>query len=135
MTQRTEVGLLIVRLVLGITFLVHGIIKFQSGIGNIAGWFESIGLPGFIAYATALIEVVGGIAMIIGLGTRIVAVLFALIMAGAIIKAKLAAGFTGSPQMAGYELELALLAVSVLLGLSGSRFIAVDQVLSRGKEA
>lgn len=127
MTKKTEVGLLLVRLVVGITFLIHGVIKFQSGIGNIAGWFESIGLPGFTAYATAIIEVAGGIAMIIGLGTRIVAVLFAVVMAGAILMAKLGAGFTGTPQMAGYELELALLAVSVLLALSGSSLLAVGK--------
>ncbi len=113
---------------LGVTFLMHGIVKFQSGIGNIAGWFESIGLPGFLAYAVAVIELAGGIALIIGLGTRIVSVLIALIMIGAILKVKLAAGFLGSQQAAGYELDLMLLAVSILLALSGSKLFALDKL-------
>lgn len=135
MTKNVEAGVLIARLVLGITFLVHGVMKFQSGIGNIAGWFESIGLPGFAAYVIAVIELVGGIAMIAGIGTRIVAVLFALVMIGAIVKVKLDVGFAGNGQMAGYELDLALLALSVLLALSGSRLLSLDRLFSRSKES
>ncbi|GAA3326988.1 hypothetical protein GCM10020331_065160 [Ectobacillus funiculus] len=60
---------------------------------NIAGWFESIGLPGALAYVVAFVEMVGGLAVVIGLGTRIVSVLLSLVMIGAIIKVKLAVGF------------------------------------------
>lgn len=120
MNTKHETGSLILRLVLGISFLVHGLIKFQSGIDNIAGWFQSIGLPGFAAYAVAIIEVVGGIALIVGIGTRVVSVLFALIMVGAIVTVKLAAGFAGNGQMAGYELDLAFLAMAIYLALNGS---------------
>jgi putative oxidoreductase len=131
MSTRIETGLLILRVVLGITFLIHGINKFQMGIGNVVGWFESMGLPGFIAYATAIIELVGGAALIIGLGTRVVSVLFAIIMVGAIVKVKAAAGFLGNPQMPGYELDLVLLAVSASLAVTGSRLLAVDSLLFR----
>lgn len=72
--------------------------------------------------------------MIAGLGTRIVAVLFALTMVSAIIKVKLAAGFLGNQQMAGYELDLALLAIAVLIGLSGSRLLSLDRLLFRSAE-
>jgi putative oxidoreductase len=34
----------------GITFAVHGCSKFQMGLGNVAGWFESIGIPGVLAW-------------------------------------------------------------------------------------
>ena len=57
--------------VLGITFFIHGLAKFQGGIENTVGWFASIGL-GALAYAVASIELVGGILLIIGLGSRIV---------------------------------------------------------------
>ncbi|XEC93280.1 DoxX family protein [Paenibacillus tarimensis] len=137
MKNQVEAGLLIVRLVLGITFVIHGIEKFQMGIGNVSGWFGSMGIPGFMAYIIAIIELVGGIAMILGLGTRIVGILFAATMIGAIFKVKLASGFTGNGQMAGYELDLALLAISVLLALSGSRLWSVDSLLfnSKGSKA
>ncbi|UVI28670.1 DoxX family protein [Paenibacillus spongiae] len=133
MTKQMEAGLLIVRLVLGITFFVHGLTKFQDGIGNIAGWFDSIGIPGFAAYIVAVIELVGGAAMIVGFGTRIVAALFVLVMAGAMIKVKFAAGFLGNPQMAGYELDLALMAMSVLFALSGGQKYSLDHLLFRSK--
>lgn len=131
MTKQSEIGTLILRFVIGITFLIHGLDKFQSGIGNIAGWFESIGLPGFLAYIVATIETVGGIAVILGLGTRIVSFLFILVLAGAIITVKSAVGFTGNGQMAGYELDLALLAIAVHLAINGSSLYSVDALLRK----
>lgn len=80
------IGNLIIRIVLGVTFFAHGLAKFQSGIDNVAGWFTSIGLPGGLAYGVATVELVGGILLIIGLGVRYVGLLFALILAGAIVK-------------------------------------------------
>lgn len=134
MTRNVEIGVLISRLVLGITFLVHGFTKFQGGIGNTAGWFQSIGLPGFGAHIIAGIELVGGIAIILGLGTRLVAALFGLTMVGAMVKVKLAAGFMGNQQMAGYELDLALLALSILLMLTGSNLLSLDRLFGGNEE-
>ncbi|TCS93908.1 DoxX family protein [Hazenella coriacea] len=131
MTQKHEVGLLMLRLVLGATFFIHGLVKFQGGIENIAGWFDSIGLPGFLAYVIATIELVGGIAMIIGLGTRVIAILFAIVMIGAIITVKGAVGFLGNGQMAGYELDLILMFISIHLLISGSSLYAVDSLFRK----
>ncbi|WP_332696134.1 DoxX family protein [Halalkalibacter lacteus] len=127
--KTSQIGLFIVRVVVGITFMLHGLDKFQTGIGNIAGWFDSVGLPGFLAYIIAVIELVGGIAMILGIGTRIVGGLFALVMVGAIVTVKLPAGFLG-----GFELDVILLAVSIQLAMSGSSIFSLDQVLTRSKE-
>ncbi|QED47781.1 DoxX family protein [Cytobacillus dafuensis] len=132
--KKYEVGTLILRVFLGITFFIHGLVKFQGGIENIVGWFESIGLPGFMAYGVALIELVGGIALVIGLGSRIVSALFALVMIGAILKVKLAVGFLGNGQMAGYELDLAFLAISIFIAMNGSKLFALDQILFKAKE-
>ncbi|KAB2330140.1 DoxX family protein [Cytobacillus depressus] len=131
--MKYEAGTLILRVILGITFFIHGLVKFQGGIENIVGWFESIGLPGFMAYGVALIEVVGGIALIIGLGSRIVSALLALVMIGAILKVKLAVGFLGNGQMAGYELDLAFLAIAIFIAINGSKLLAVDQILFKAK--
>lgn len=129
--KRVEAGTLILRIVLGITFFVHGLSKFQTGLGNVAGFFESMGLPGFLAYIVATIELVGGIALIIGLGTRIFSLLLGLIMIGAIITVKGAAGFMGNGKSAGYELDLALLAMSVFLALCGSGMFALDSLFKK----
>ncbi|MVP01844.1 DoxX family protein [Paenibacillus lutrae] len=129
MKQNLEIGALILRVVLGITFFAHGFEKFQGGIANTSGWFQSIGLPGFMAYVVALIELVGGAALIAGLGTRIVSALFVIVMLGATIKVKLAGGFLG-----GYELDLALMAIALYFVLNGSGKWSVDAALpSRNK--
>ena len=135
MIKKNEIGATILRLILGSTFLVHGLAKFQGGIENTVGFFESLGLPGFTAYIVALIEIIGGLAMIVGIGIRIISILFAIVMAVAIVKVKLAAGFLGNGQMAGYELELALLGVSLYLAIASKSLLALDNVLFRSKEA
>ena len=103
------IGNLIIRIVLGVTFFAHGLAKFQSGIDNVAGWFTSIGLPGGLAYGVATVELVGGILLIIGLGVRYVGLLFALILAGAIVKVNGAAGLLGDGKNPGYELDLCII--------------------------
>ena len=119
----------LLRIVLGISFFVHGLVKFQGGIENTVGWFESIGIPGFLAYVVGAVELVGGIALILGLGTRIVSALLTLIMVGAILKAKLAIGFLGTAEMAGYELDLAFLVIALFLAVNGSKLWSVDEAV------
>lgn len=126
---KNEVGSVILRIVLGITFFIHGLDKFQAGIGNIAGYFDSLGIPGFLAYIVAFIELIGGIALILGIGTKIVSVLIAIIMLGAIFTAKLSLGF-----LDGYELDIALLAISIYLILADRTPFSLDhQIATRNK--
>ncbi|KIL78976.1 DoxX family protein [Bacillus badius] len=129
MNRKYEWSALILRVVLGVSFFVHGLAKFQGGLENSAGWFDSIGLPGFLAYGVAFLEAAGGIALVIGLGTKVLSALFALLMIGAMVKVKLAAGFLGDGQSAGYELDLAFLAMAVSLVLTGSKLYSVDSLL------
>ncbi|MEC0015057.1 DoxX family protein [Bacillus anthracis] len=110
-----HIGNLIIRIVLGVTFFMHGLTKFQLGIDNIAGWFTSIGLPGGLAYGVATVELVGGLLLILGLGVRYIGLLFALVMVGAIVKVKWSAGLLGDGKNPGFELELALLAMGAYL--------------------
>lgn len=135
MLKNMEIGTTILRVFLGITFLVHGVSKFQGGIENTVGFFESLGLPGFAAYLVAVIELVGGIAMILGVGTRVVSILFAAVLAVATIKVKLAGGFLGNGLMAGYELDLALMVIAIYLALTNKSLFALDNVLFQSKNA
>ncbi|WP_075619643.1 DoxX family protein [Paenisporosarcina indica] len=129
MLKKFEAGTLILRVILGISFFIHGLAKYQDGIGQTVGWFESIGLTGSLAYVVATLELVGGIALVLGLGTRIVSLLFSLLLIGAIVKVKFVLGFLGNGQMAGYELDLAFLAIAVFLAINGSRMFALDQMI------
>ena len=128
--KKQQLATLILRVVFGLMFLIHGIAKFQGGISNTVGYFDSLGLPGFLAYAIAIIELVGGLLLILGLGTRIVGALFAIIMLGAIFTAKLSLGLLGDGVSAGYELELVFLAIGVYFVLANPIILSLDEKLS-----
>lgn len=127
--KNKEFGKVILRGILGLIFFMHGLSKFQGGISNTVGYFDSLGIPGFLAYAVAAIELIGGIALVFGLGTKLIGLLFTLIMIGAIFTAKLHAGFFGNGQMAGYELELALLAMSIYFIFANHATLSLDRKL------
>jgi putative oxidoreductase len=74
------VGKLILRVVIGVVVILHGIAKLIGGVGGIAGMLSGIGVPGLFAYAVFLGEVVGPVLMIVGFYARIGALLVALNM-------------------------------------------------------
>ncbi|WP_046174252.1 DoxX family protein [Domibacillus indicus] len=120
-----EAGTVLLRIVLGFTFFMHGFAKFQGGIAGTASFFDSVGIPGFMAYPVAGIELIGGIAMMLGLGTRIIALLFSIILIGAVVTVKLSSGFLNG----GYELDVVLLAMAIHLALSKQTKYALDSKL------
>lgn len=126
MNKRYEIAGLFIRIVLGITFFIHGLTKFQDGISNTVGFFNSVGIPGSLAYVVAIIELVGGLLLILGLGTRWVSALLFIVMLGAMITVKFSAGFVG-----GYELDLALLAMALYLVISGSKVLSIDKLFTK----
>ncbi|MCY9670059.1 DoxX family protein [Paenibacillus alginolyticus] len=130
MTKVTVVATLM-RVVLGIIFLAHGISKLQMGLSNVAAWFSSMGVPGILAYVVVVLEVVGGILLIIGLFTRYVSALFIIMLIGAIFTMKLSGGLLGNSQMAGYELDLGFILVAIYLFVSDTSPLSIDQALFR----
>ena len=119
-------GPLPIRILAGITFLAHGLPKFEN-IAGTQGFFGSIGLPPELALPIGLLEIIGGIFLIVGVVTRISAALLIIDMIGAIILVKLPDGFVG-----GYELESLLIAISVSLLLTGPGRISIEwDVLKR----
>ncbi|KWW22683.1 oxidoreductase [Peribacillus simplex] len=132
--NKQEIGTFLLRIMLGATFFMHGLSKFQGGLDNISGWFQSIGIPGFMAYVVATIELAGGLALIAGLGTRVISVLLVFIMAGAIIYVKLPAGFMGNEEGTGFEMDLVLMVIALHLVLNGSRLMSLDSKLPTNKK-
>lgn len=132
MTKQQSMTLL-VRVVFGFMFFYHGVVKFQGGISNIVGYFDSLGLPGGLAYVVAIIELVGGLLLILGLGTRIVGAIFAIIMIGAIFTAKLSLGLFGDGTYAGYELEIVYLILGIYYIFAERGPISIDHVIFKNK--
>lgn len=131
--NKNELGKVFLRVVVGLIFFVHGLSKFQGGINNTVGFFDSIGIPGFMAYVVALLELIGGIALILGIGTRFVSMLFAIIMLGAISTVKFPAGLLGNGQMAGYELELVLLAITIYFTFANKSAFSLENRIFRSE--
>jgi uncharacterized membrane protein YphA (DoxX/SURF4 family) len=107
-------------LVFGILFLIHGISKFQQMAGT-EQFFTKIGLPHIAVPLIALVEIIGAISLILGVGSRIFAFILALDMIVAILIVKLGMGFVG-----GYEFELTLVAGLVSLIFSGPGGFALN---------
>lgn len=95
---------LVLRLALGVLALAHGLLKIIvfTPAGTV-GFFESLGLPGVLAYATIAIEVVGGLALIAGVLTRYVAIAMVPVLLGSIVFAHWNAGWLFSNEGGGWE--------------------------------
>ena len=126
-----EWGLLILRIVVGVVFAAHGAQKLMGGVDSTAGFmgFLGIPMPQIAAIVLIAVELVGGIALILGLGTRYVAALLAVDMLVAMVLVHLANGFFVSTN--GIELVLLLLAASLFFVLSGGGRLAVDQMWAK----
>ena len=130
-------GLFILRLAAGIIFLVHGWPKLNpnspmKGPAGFGGFLKQMGVPMpiFFGWVVALLETLGAVLFIFGLGTRVLAVLFAIDMLVAILVAKMRVmkvGFSAQ-QATGWEFDFILGAVALSLLFTGPGNIALDPV-------
>ena len=108
-----SLGLLLLRVGVGLVFFMHGLSKVQN-IAGVTGFFAHLGLPGFVAVAIAWLEVIGGVAIIIGVATRFFAFLFGVEMLVAIFITGINLGWQA------HEMEALLVASSFALVYMGS---------------
>ncbi|MBI2115066.1 MAG: DoxX family protein [candidate division NC10 bacterium] len=133
LTQLQGWGITVLRVVVGIVFLVHGGQKlFVWGFGGVAGFLGQVGIPApmLAAVIVTLVELLGGLALLLGLFTRWAAIPLAINMAVAILTVHLQAGFF-LPN--GYEFALTLLAANVALALLGGGEASVDRLLTKSR--
>lgn len=117
------------RLAVGVVFLVHGAQKlFVFGLGGTAGFLGSIGVPApaVAAVVVTAVELLGGLALVLGAFTRVAALLLAVDMLMALLLVHLRAGFF-APK--GYEFVLTLLGASLTLFITGAGAASVDAAL------
>ncbi len=122
---------LVLRVVLGGLFVWHGIDKFDTGISMVEGAFRGwdVPAPGLTAPLTAVVEIAAGTALVLGIGTRIAAMLLSVVSIGALIYVKQDLGIISSTPMPGAELDLALLAGNIALIVHGPGPISLDHQL------
>jgi putative oxidoreductase len=127
-------GLLVVRLVVGLLFVGHGAQKLFGWFGGYGpkgtgGWLESIGVkPGVaMAVVAGLMELVGGILFAAGLLTPFAAALIVLTMLVAIVKVHGQNGLWATAN--GYEYNLVLLAIAIGVALTGAGDYSLDAII------
>ena len=127
-----DIGLLILRVIVGIVFIAHGYMKYKMGIAGTTGFMTNLGvpLPSVAAPFSIAAEMGGGIALILGILTLPVGLALTLDMIGAITFAKHWAELVGPK---GYELEILLLAASLALALTGPGRFSLAASLGRGR--
>ncbi|OCA81298.1 DoxX family protein [Pseudobacillus wudalianchiensis] len=129
-----DIGLLVIRLVIGISFVGHGAQKLFGwfgghGVKGTGGFFDSIGIkPGVtMAVLAGLAELIGGALFALGLLTPLAAVMIAGTMAVAIIKVHGANGYWATEN--GYEYNLTIIAVAIGIALTGAGQYALDAII------
>jgi len=127
----SNLGLNILRIGLAVVFFAHGLMKLR-GMDNTIGFFKQLGipLPEVNAWFVALLETGGAILLVLGLGTRILAILFVFDMLVAILTARIR--MMKSPFVGGWELEFGLLMGSLAVFFTGPEMYSLDALLHIG---
>jgi putative oxidoreductase len=122
------VALLFLRCGLALVFGFHGYPKL---FGKTAVWvsaFERLGLPGYFVYIVAVIEVVGGLMLLLGLYTPVAALLLVVDMGAAMWKYNFSEGVFAVRE---YELPLVLGLAALTLATTGAGPWSLDHLISR----
>ncbi len=130
-TDRVAYGVTILRLVTGLIFFVHGLQKvFSFGLEGTAGFLSSVGIPaaGVLAPLLITVEVLGGLALLLGFYTRYASIVLGVAMLVALFTVHLPNGFFAADN--GYELVLLLIGACAALFFLGSGALSVDGVLT-----
>jgi putative oxidoreductase len=126
MSKYSDWGIIFIRLAVGIPLLMHGLGKllnwgpFAAGIPGVTGFLTSLGVPApvFFAWIVALVETFGGLFLILGLWTRLSALLIGINLTVALFLVHISNGY--SVQNGGYEFILTLILGAVALFFTGA---------------
>lgn len=130
-TQTAPLAAFILRVTSGALFLAHGLTKvFVFTIPGTVGFFESLGFPALFAYLVIFAEVVGGLALITGTATRIVALALIPTLLGATF-VHAGNGFSFSSQGGGWEYPAFWIAIQLAIVFLGSGAFALKLPLQQ----
>ncbi|MDX6462442.1 MAG: putative oxidoreductase [Acidobacteriaceae bacterium] len=122
----------VMRVVLGVIMVAHGYTKVipKDALYNFSHMVLRMHLPLWLGYLSAFTEFFGGMLLIVGLLTRVVAFMIAIDMAVAIIKVHLHGGLLGPNSLA---LPLALFSIGLMLVFTGSGWLGLDDFAGRNR--
>ncbi|TNF21608.1 MAG: DoxX family protein [Rhodobacteraceae bacterium] len=126
--SETNLGATLTRLSLGAVLLAHGLLKLLVfTVPGTVAFFASLGLPAIAAYLTIFAEVVGGVAIIAGLYTRLAAILSLPVLIGS-FWAHAGNGWLFSAEGGGWEFPLLLVALAVAVAIQGGGAFALRRL-------
>lgn len=113
-----RLGATLLRVSLGVMFIAHSVVLkfFMYSLAGTAEYFESIGLPAFLAYVVFAAEAIGGVLLVLGIRTRIVALGLIPVLVGA-TWAHVGNGWVFSNTNGGWEYPLYLIVISIVVAL------------------
>jgi|TARA_B100000787_G_scaffold87036_1_gene64289 putative oxidoreductase len=115
-----SIGISLLRIHFGIILLAHGWLKvYVFTVAGTVGYFASIGLPSIVAYSVIFGELLGGVALILGIQTRLAAFLTVPIVFGAAIM-NIGNGWLHSASGGGWEYAASLTVIAISLAITGS---------------
>jgi len=128
-SRLTGLAATLLRVSLGLMYLAHGLLLkiVTFGLAGTAGFFVSIGLPGWLGYLTAIAEAAGGTLLLLGVQTRLVALALSPTLLGAIIWVHARNGWLFSSSGGGWEYPAFLLVVSAAVAALGSGAYALGR--------
>ncbi len=126
---------LALRLALGTMFIAHALLKYiVFTLPGTVKFFESLGLPGPLAYLTFAAELIGGALILLGLGTRTVAAALIPILLGA-AWAHAGNGWLFTAPGGGWEYPVFLAAAALVLALLGDGRFALGNLISKAAQS
>jgi len=139
--NKPEVGSLVLRVGLGLIFFLHGWANVVGGQESfVHEMFAMIGwsVPGLLLWLVTLLELLGGLALILGVFARVAAVLLAVEMIAAVLAFHIGQGFfivaiPNVPLAYGFEYHVALVSGLVCLALTGPGVWAIGPMISAGR--
>src|SRR5687768_11058056 len=131
-----DYGIALLRISLGVMLIAHSVVLkyYTFTLAGTAGYFESLGLPGFLAYVVFAMEAVGGVLLVLGIRTREVAAALIPILVGA-LWAHSGNGWVFSDAGGGWEYPLYLIVLSAAQVLLGKGAFALSQSSAGSRRA
>lgn len=127
-TKAAPYAALLLRVSLGVMFLAHGLLKLLVFTpAGTAGFFGSLGLPGFLAYVTIFAELAGGMALIAGLYTRWVSLALVPVLLGAVVLVHGSKGWLFSNDGGGWEFPVFWAVALIVQALLGNGIYALER--------
>lgn len=123
---------LLLRLSLGLMFIAHGLLKLLVFTpAGTAGFFASLGLPGWIAYPVILVEIIGGLLLVAGVHSRWVALALLPVLIGSVVLVHGGNGWLFTNEHGGWEYPAFLIMASFVQMLLGDGVYSLATLFRR----